>query len=315
MERKRETAERKRETAERTLRKAAFSTVAVSLVFFQKFRYTWRHESHFLIFGSMNPISSHFCVLVTRPQAQADVWRQLLPEAEIFVQPTIEIGPPEDAFLALDAVLERLGAFTWVVFSSVNGVWFFLQWAAARGILPEVLATRKLAAIGAGTQKALEDAGLSVHFVPQTFQAESLAEGLTPFARQGETFLLVRASRGREILAETLELACPGCTAQVVAYASTDVTPKSAIWQPEILAQMLAGQIGWTTVTSSAIAVALVHLFGEALRQTRLASISPLTTAKIASLGFSAAVEAPEATMESLAMAIRSAEKGRGSNF
>ncbi len=134
--------------------------------------------------------------------------------------------------------------------------------------------------------------------VPDSFRAEALAEALLNEVR-GHRFLLLRASRGREILAERLSAA--GATVeQAVVYSSVDVE------QPEatVAALLRQGRIDWTTVTSSAIARSLGKLFGEDLRKTRLASISPLTSGVLRELGFEPAVEATEYTMEGLASAI-----------
>ena len=58
------------------------------------------------------------------------------------------------------------------------------------------------------------------------------------------------------------------------------------------------------TVTSSAIARAIVGLFGEQLRKARLASISPVTSQTLRELGHPPAAEATEYTMAGLVAAI-----------
>ena len=111
--------------------------------------------------------------------------------------------------------------------------------------------------------------------------------------------MLIRASRGREVLAEQLT-AAGGKVDQVVAYQSTNVTQADE----EVDALLAAGEIGWTTVTSSAIARSLVGLFGEDLRRTKLASISPLTSGVLRELGHEPATEAKEYTTEGIVAAI-----------
>jgi uroporphyrinogen III methyltransferase/synthase len=118
----------------------------------------------------------------------------------------------------------------------------------------------------------------------------------------GRRVLLVRASRGRELLAEELTKA-GGIVEQVVAYNSVDVPTPDA----DVAAKMAANEIHWTTVTSSAIARSLVRLFGESLRQTKLASISPITSATLRELGLEPAAEASEYTMAGLVAAIQAA--------
>ena len=72
----------------------------------------------------------------------------------------------------------------------------------------------------------------------------------------------------------------------------------------DIAVAMREGQIGWTTVTSSAIARSLARMFPADLANTRLVSISPITSATLRELGFEPAVEASEATMDGVVQAM-----------
>lgn len=248
-------------------------------------------------------------VLVTRPRAQAEELEKLLlaEGLEVLFQPVIEIGPPEDGYAALDAELEHLEEFDWVVFSSTNGVEAFRERLCVLQKTPGP--TLKFAAIGPGTARELEDAGFPVHFMPKVYRAEFLAEGLVKEAACGARFLLIRASRGREVLSETLRNA-GGIVTQAVAYSSTDVTHESKSWEPEILRLLDSGEIGWVTVTSSAIAASAVRLFGvEMLSKTRLVSISPLTSSALAKHALFPAAEAKDATMDSLVRALVQADR------
>jgi len=238
-------------------------------------------------------------VLVTRPVQQAIELRRLLEErgARVLVQPAIEITPLSDT-KELDRQLGNLAVYDWLIFNSVNGVDALLGRLWDLGRDARALGQLQIAAIGPGTADALGRFGLRADLVPDEFRAEGLAEALEPRAK-GKRFLIVRASRGREILAERL-LGAGGLVEQVVVYQSTDATRAD----PEVGAALTAGKIDWTTVTSSAIATALVGLFGPDLRKSRLASISPITTATLTQLGYSPTVEATEATMEGLVAAI-----------
>ncbi len=243
-------------------------------------------------------------VLVTRPQGQAEELETRL-RAEgmnVLFQPVIEIGEPTDGYVALDAVVAELETFRWVVFSSSNGVEAFLKRLhIMKRVFPKTL---KIAAIGPGTARVLEESGFTVDFVPETYRAENLAEGLKAEAVGGTRFLLIRASRGREILAETLREA-GGNVTQVVAYSSTDVTEESMLWNSEIREALEAGKVDYVTITSSAIATSAVRLFGESLRKTRLVSISSLTSNVLRKLGYPPTLEAKNADMPSLVTEIR----------
>ena len=84
--------------------------------------------------------------------------------------------------------------------------------------------------------------------------------------------MIIRASRGRDVLFQELLLA-GALPEQTIAYRSEDVTEL----RPEIAAALEAGEIDWVTVTSSAIARSLVNLAGDSLKRTKLVAISPLT--------------------------------------
>ena len=250
-------------------------------------------------------------VLVTRPQHQAGSLVAALGElgAGVFVQPAIEITPPDD-WTPVDAALAKLDRYDWLVFSSANGV---------RALLDRLLATRdlramgrvKLAAIGSATAEELARYHLRADLVPDEYRAESLAAALRRESVAHARFLLIRASRGREVLAEELA-AHGGAVEQIVAYRSRDV----ASADPDVAQLLGEGKLDWITVTSSAIARSLAALFGDQLGKSKLASISPVTSATLAELGHSVAAEAREYTTTGLVEAICAAEaKGKTSGI
>jgi uroporphyrinogen III methyltransferase/synthase len=238
-------------------------------------------------------------VLVTRPGEQAQELRELLAAlgADVLEQPGITVSDPPD-WSPVDTALEHIASFDWLVFSSSNGVKRFVERLLLRGGSLDQLATVRLAAIGPGTAAELVRCGLTAEIVPPEYRAESLAEALVPHA-SGKRFLLARASRGRQVLPERLA-AAGGAVEQVVVYSTTDIETAD----PQIAAALAAGRVDWVTVTSSAIARAIVGLFGEQLRKARLASVSPVTSQTLRELGHPPAAEATEYTMAGLVAAI-----------
>ncbi len=254
--------------------------------------------SHALTWFERRPLFGR-TVVVTRPIDQASELADHLADlgAEVLVQPAIEISDPAD-FGPLDRALEHLDCYEWIVFSSANGVRYFLdRMMSGSGDLRR-LAGAKLACIGPGTADALREYHLRADLLPSEYRAESLAEALADQA-DGKHFLLVRASRGREVLAEQIG-AAGGRIEQVVAYTSGDVAEADSA----IEHRLIEGQVDWMTVTSSAIAKSLVRLFGDALHKTQLASISPLTSGVLRELGFEPAAEAVQYTMDGVVEAI-----------
>jgi len=106
------------------------------------------------------------------------------------------------------------------------------------------------------------------------------------------------------VLAEELA-AAGGIVEQVVVYQSIDVTAPD----PTIAELLRASRIDWVTVTSSAIAKSLAVMFGEDLKRTKLASISPITSGTLCELGFQPLAEAKEYTMAGVVEAIRGNSK------
>ena len=143
----------------------------------------------------------------------------------------------------LDAAIDRVaaGEYESIVFSSVNGVNAYCDRLWSRGGDARCLATTRIAAIGPATAAALQRYSLRADLRPEVFRAESLAEVLIPHSR-GKSVLLVRASRGREVLAEMLA-AADAQVHQVVAYESRDATHVT-----ELLRRRLRdGTVDWTS--------------------------------------------------------------------
>lgn len=262
--------------------------------------------------AALQPTSSWFTerplfgvrVLVTRPAHQAVGLRLPLEElgAEVLLHPAIEIVDPLD-WSPVDRAIDEIRDFDWIVFSSVNGVQFFLNRLLKTGRDLRHLGRAKLAVVGPGTADELRRYYLKADLQPDQFQAEALASALAPNA-SGKRFLLIRASRGREVLAKELT-AAGGDVTQIVVYRSID-----AAADKDVQEMLASGRIDWVTVTSSAIAHSLVKMFDDDLRRAKLASISPITSNTLRELGHEPAAEASDYTMQGVVEAIAAANDG-----
>jgi uroporphyrinogen III methyltransferase / synthase len=145
-------------------------------------------------------------VLITRAAAQSAEFEAGLRArgAEVINCPTIEIRPPS-RWKEVDRVIEDLENYDWIIFTSANGVQFFFQRLdrkTGRARLPSGL---RVCAIGPATAHALQEKGVSVHFMPEKFVAESILEGFEKRAVRGKRFLLARAKEARDVLPKGLE--------------------------------------------------------------------------------------------------------------
>ena len=263
-------------------------------------------------FPNLKPLSD-ICVLVTRPEGQADKLQILLEEqgAKVEFQPAIKILPP-DSWHEVDGVISRLSEYTYVVFSSVNGVNMFFRRLTELGLGADALSASCVAAVGASTAAELERQGVPVQIVPDEYRAENLAAAIVADVKNRTVeqtpikALLFRASRGREILKSQLESVGVEVT-QIVIYQSVDALNPN----PEILEKLNSGKIDWVVLTSSAIAQSTINMLGEALRNAKIACISPITAAVVEKNGFSVDAVAEPYTMEGLVEAVVEAVSSR----
>ncbi len=118
-------------------------------------------------------------ILVTRAAHQAGKLSESLRElgAEPVEVPVLEIRPP-DSFDSLDRALRQLAFYDWLIFTSANAVRALVERIAALGIAFEPSPSLRVAAVGAATARAAQDAGFPVTFVPESYVAESLVDGL-----------------------------------------------------------------------------------------------------------------------------------------
>lgn len=150
-------------------------------------------------------------VLITRAGEQSESFASALRAhgAQPVVAPTIEIRPLDD-LSALDEAIDLLSRFSWVVFTSQNGVDVFMPHLKQHRAN---LDTVNVAAIGPQTAGRLRDLGAAVALTAEQYVSEALARELVARIAPGECVLVVRALEGRDVLATMLEDAGASVTA------------------------------------------------------------------------------------------------------
>lgn len=140
-------------------------------------------------------------VLVTRPEHQAGPLCELIKEegGKALRLPLLVIEPPQDPSQA-QAFLGRAEQYDWVVFTSINAV----QQALAQRSAALPWPAHRLC-IGAGTARALSDAGLGKGMVPHGGSSSEDVLALPALHHiSGQRFLLVKGEGGRDLLPKAL---------------------------------------------------------------------------------------------------------------
>jgi uroporphyrinogen III methyltransferase/synthase len=235
-------------------------------------------------------------VVVTRARAQASQLTARLTAlgAEVVEVPAIAIEAPADGGVALRRELGALsaGRYSWVVFTSPNGV------ERTFAHIPDgrALAGVQVAAVGSGTAAALARHRIVADLVPASFVGEELLASFPPPPERGGRVLLARAAVARDVLPEGLRAA--GWEVDVVdAYRTRPVslTPTEA----ERVATADA-----VTFASSSSVTNLCDAVGADRLPATLISIGPVTSDTIRAAGRTVAAEADPHTIDGLVTAV-----------
>jgi uroporphyrinogen III methyltransferase/synthase len=253
---------------------------------------------------------SGITAVVTRAASQAAELSTLLESygATVIVCPTIEIREP-DSFERLDEALDHLYGYDWLIFTSTNGVEFFLQRLTQRGLNTADLDEIKVCAIGQRTTEKLHEAHVHVDVIPSQSTAEGVYAALREFAGgeerlHGLNVLLPRAAVGRDYLPKALEDA--GARVDVVTTYQT-VLPQN--FDRGRLSAMLAGSGDCIAFTSPSTIRNLAQLFdthdlGKTLPGVVIACIGPVTAAAAVEYGLRVDIQPAQQTVKDLAAAI-----------
>ncbi|MBI2832992.1 MAG: uroporphyrinogen-III C-methyltransferase [Acidobacteria bacterium] len=248
-------------------------------------------------------------IVVTRSREQAEELIEMLEElgAQAIETPAIRILPPEN-LEAVDRAIAEADTFDWIIFTSANGVDFFMRRLLDRGGDVRDLRGVKLCTIGPSTAERLLEHGIRVDVMPSEYRAEAVVDVLREREDlQGKRILLPRADIAREVLAEQLRAA----GAEVVEVAAYRTVPERGDRQADddIYRMLLERQIDVVTFTSASTVRNFVKMLGEdpaadLLATTTIASIGPVTAEAAQQLGIHTTIMPAQYTVAALVQAI-----------
>ncbi|NTU89500.1 MAG: uroporphyrinogen-III C-methyltransferase [Actinobacteria bacterium] len=250
-------------------------------------------------------------IAVTRSRTQASDLVATLNGlgADVIEFPTIEIVPME-SYVALDDSLARLTGYTWIIFTSVNGVEYFFDRLFTTGKDARALAGTRIAAIGPATAARLCEMGIVPELVPDEYRAEAVLEALLDSGIGAEDAVLIpRALVAREVLPDELRKA--GVRVDVApAYQTVAVSDARVA---STVASFLNEEIEAITFTSSSTVTNFESIMKRALEESKsektfseimtnvdIFSIGPITSKTARDAGLKIHAEAREYTIDGL---------------
>jgi uroporphyrinogen III methyltransferase/synthase len=219
-------------------------------------------------------------ILVTRSRDQAAGLVEMLEDrgAEAVLAPTIRLTPPDDVG-ALDRACADAGTFDWIVFTSANGVDYFMDRLLALGDIRDLKGVR-ICTVGSATAARLARFGIRIDLTPSEYRSEGLVDAFRELGQlEGVRFLLPRADIARELLGDELR-AAGADVLEVTAYRT--IVGGAEREEEEIYRLLLEQQIDAVTFTSASTVRNFASILGpdqaaDLLKATVVACIGPVT--------------------------------------
>jgi uroporphyrinogen III methyltransferase/synthase len=245
-------------------------------------------------------------ILLTRGRKQASELVRGLKEqgAEVIEFPLIEIQPMDDQE-KLSRAIDAITSFSWIVFTSVNGVKVFFERVLKTGLDARILAGVRVAAIGSATNARILKYGIRTDLMPTEFTTEALLDAFRSSSDgvRGRRILIPGSDIAGELLPESLEqlgaevMAIPVYRNRAPAYMTDEVDAA------------FKEKLDLVTFTSSSTVDHLVSLLKAChreryLEEVRGACIGPATAKTARQHGIRIALESGVHTIPGLIRAI-----------
>ncbi len=197
----------------------------------------------------------------------------------------------------LEDAIANLKEYTWVVFTSTNGVEIFFQYLKENHIDYRKLSGLSFAVVGSGTGDALLQYGFIADYMPDTYTTAALADGLANRLKTGDKVLIPRALKGSRDLTDILN---------TNSIPFTEIKIYSVEIDTEKYDRVIDGLTDYDYITfASASGVEgfyenLGKAAGTALNQTRIVCIGDITAKKLEDYGVTDYITAVECNVAGL---------------
>jgi uroporphyrinogen-III synthase len=244
------------------------------------------------------------CIVVTRTVEQSRDLKERLEKlgAVVLLLPAVSFSEPADT-TDLDRAIHSLETYEWLLFTSANAARFFAGRCRKLGRSLEGSTGPRCAAVGPATANAAAAEAFAVDTVAKEFLGVALARELGA-ALSGKRVLLPRSARAGPDLPDALRAAGAEVT-EIVAYHTGGVGAA----EPGVIEAIREARVDVVSFFSPSAVENLSAELGAAVlsrlaARAALAAVGPVTASALRKAGLPVAIEAPEATAESMASAI-----------
>ena len=198
---------------------------------------------------------------------------------------------------ASDAVLQEMirnvDDYSWLVFTSSNGVKLFFESMKKFGVDFRRLAHLKFAVVGPGTGDMLKNYGFSEDYMPESYTSESLAEGLAGQMKPLEKVLIFRAREGSKSLNQCFE-------SRGIDYKDMAAYTTRADWRKRDLLLRAMQDADYITFASGSAVRAFVEMMAGVTEYPQIICIGPVTAREAERAGLTVTAMAENYTIEGL---------------
>ncbi len=232
-------------------------------------------------------------VMITRSRDRVGDLRGMLMGlgAEVLVAPAIEIAEPPD-WVRVDAAIEELEQFDWLVFASGNAIERFIQ--RVRTLHGDLcgLADVRIAVVGQKSAERIRSYGLRVDLLPCRHTADDLAVEFARIQMSGLRVLIPRAEKGRRTIPDALG-AQGAQVREIIVYR----TVKPSGISDDVRARLKQNEVDILILSSPSAAKYCAELFkqfgmSDLPPKLPAACIGPTTAETARNLGFSVVAQA-----------------------
>ncbi|MDQ1328605.1 MAG: uroporphyrinogen methyltransferase / synthase [Candidatus Poribacteria bacterium] len=243
-------------------------------------------------------------IIITRSLHQAQKMVDLITDlgGEPLTFPTIEIVPPTQSE-PMDKSINNIEKYSWLIFTSVNGVSAFLD--RMRYLHKDIRSLKdiKICSIGPKTKEELEKHGLVTDYTPESYTSQELSSGLKDILKAGERILVPRAEIAPDSFSELRDMGFD--IDEVPAYKTIQGSGNI-----ELVRELFHNRkINILTFSSSSTVINFVEMMKsnnlhELLEGVIIACIGPVTASTASNLGIPVHIVANEYTVEGLITSI-----------